>query len=48
MTRTPEIRVWPDPAALATGVADWLLELALAAPGPFSLCLSGGSTPNAL
>ena len=48
MTRTPQVLTWSDPAALATGVADWLLERAFATPGPFSLCLSGGSTPKAL
>ena len=48
MTRAPDVRLWPDPAALATGVADWLIDLALAKPGAFSLCLSGGSTPKAL
>ncbi|WP_158912635.1 6-phosphogluconolactonase [Caulobacter sp. S45] len=46
--RAPEIRTWPDPAALAQGVADWLLDLVLAKTGVFSLCLSGGSTPKAL
>ena len=47
-SRRPELRTWPDPAALARGVADWLLDLALAKDGVFSLCLSGGSTPKAL
>jgi 6-phosphogluconolactonase len=37
-----------DPAAVAERVATWLLELALATEGTFSLCLSGGSTPKAL
>jgi 6-phosphogluconolactonase len=37
-----------DPAALADRVASWLLELALAKAGRFTLCLSGGSTPKAL
>jgi 6-phosphogluconolactonase len=40
--------VSPDPDALATALADWLLKLALAKPDPFNLCLSGGSTPKAL
>jgi 6-phosphogluconolactonase len=37
-----------DPAALAERVAAWLLDLALAKQGDFSLCLSGGSTPTLL
>lgn len=45
---TPNIHVSPDPAALASAVADWLLGLALDKAGPFSLCLSGGSTPKTL
>jgi 6-phosphogluconolactonase len=44
----PKLDVSPDPAALAKRVADWLLGLALSKDGPFSLCLSGGSTPTAL
>jgi 6-phosphogluconolactonase len=43
-----QIEVLPDPAALAERVAAWLLELARAKGGAFSLCLSGGSTPKAL
>lgn len=45
---TTRVEVLADPAALADRVAAWLLELALAKAGPFSLCLSGGSTPGAL
>lgn len=37
-----------DPAALAERVAAWLLDLATASAEPFSLCLSGGSTPSLL
>ena len=48
MTQEPIVDVSPDPEALADKVAGWLLELALAKQGPFSLCLSGGSTPKAL
>jgi 6-phosphogluconolactonase len=48
MTQAPIVDVSPDPTALADKVASWLLELALAKPEPFSLCLSGGSTPKAL
>jgi 6-phosphogluconolactonase len=44
----PNLIVSPDPAAVADRVADWLLKLALAKDGAFSLCLSGGSTPKAL
>jgi len=44
----PLVQVLSDPDVLAETVADWLLELALAKDGPFSLCLSGGSTPRAL
>src|SRR5579875_3761499 len=48
MTEQPVVDVSPDPKALADKVAAWLLELAQGKPGPFSLCLSGGSTPKAL
>jgi 6-phosphogluconolactonase len=44
----PVVDVSSDPAALADKVAAWLLALALAAPVRFSLCLSGGSTPEGL
>ena len=44
----PIVEVLADPAALAKRVADWLLDLALAKDGAFSLCLSGGSTPKTL
>ncbi len=44
----PIVEVLPDPDALAKRVADWLLELAQAKSGAFSLCLSGGSTPKTL
>ncbi len=45
---SPRLQIWPDAGALTHGVADWLLGLALATEGRFSLCLSGGSTPKAL
>ena len=48
MTRIPDVRTWPHLDALGEAVAGWLLSLALAKAGPFSLCLSGGSTPRAL
>jgi 6-phosphogluconolactonase len=44
----PILEVLADHQALADRVAAWLLDLALAEPGAFSLCLSGGSTPKAL
>jgi 6-phosphogluconolactonase len=40
--------VLADPAALSLRVADWLLDMAIAKDGLFSLNLSGGSTPKAL
>ena len=42
------IEIFPDPAALAHHVAEWITQAALAARGPFRVCLSGGSTPKAL
>ena len=42
------IETLADPSALAERVAHWLLDLALAKAGRFSLCLSGGSTPRLL
>jgi 6-phosphogluconolactonase len=42
------IEVLADPPALSRRVAEWMTELALAAPGPFRVSLSGGSTPKAL
>jgi 6-phosphogluconolactonase len=45
---TPQIHISPDPTALAVAVADWLFEKVHQRAGPFSLCLSGGSTPKAL
>lgn len=43
-----QLKTLPDATALADWTAEWLLDLALAKEGPFSLCLSGGSTPKAL
>ncbi len=40
--------VLADPEALAQRVADWILELANAKNGVFSVALSGGSTPRRL
>ncbi len=45
MTGTVDIQA--DGAAVAQRVAEWLLERALATPGRFAWCLSGGSTPKA-
>jgi 6-phosphogluconolactonase len=42
------IEVLPDPLALARHVAEWMTVAALAAPGPFRVSLSGGSTPKTL
>ena len=42
------IEVLPDPLALAHHVAEWMTAAALAAPGPFRVSLSGGSTPKTL
>ncbi len=43
-----ELRISADAATVAEDVAAWLLDLALAKAGRFTLCLSGGSTPKAL
>jgi len=40
--------VFDDAAALARGVAQWLLEKAGSVERPFSICLSGGTTPRHL
>ena len=42
------IEVLADPPSLARHVAEWMTGLALAAPDPFRVSLSGGSTPKAL
>jgi 6-phosphogluconolactonase len=42
------IEVVPTPDAVAAHVADWLIARAAAAPGPFRVALSGGSTPKKL
>jgi 6-phosphogluconolactonase len=42
------IEVLPNPLSLAHHVADWMTAAALAAPGPFRVSLSGGSTPKTL
>jgi 6-phosphogluconolactonase len=42
------IETFPDPLALAHHAAEWMTQAALAAPGPFRISLSGGSTPETL
>lgn len=44
--REPKIDVSPDASALATRLAEWLVARIDATRGPFSLNLSGGSTPK--
>ncbi len=43
-----KVTTFESGTVLAEAVAGWLLRLALAAPGDFRLCLSGGSTPKSL
>jgi 6-phosphogluconolactonase len=42
------LEIFTDPETLSVGVADWILELAKATSGTFSIVLSGGSTPQGL
>jgi 6-phosphogluconolactonase len=42
------IDIQADGSAVALHVAEWLTERALATPGRFTICLSGGSTPKTL
>jgi hypothetical protein len=43
------LRILADPEALSICVAGWILDLAAAKEGIFSVCLSGGgSTPQRL
>ena len=42
------LTVQPDGDAVARYAADWLLQRAVATPGRFACCLSGGGTPKAL
>jgi 6-phosphogluconolactonase len=42
----PTERIFEGAEALARNVAEWLCELAQASSRPFSVCLSGGSTPR--
>jgi 6-phosphogluconolactonase len=44
----PRVVTLADPEALATHVAGWLTDLALAKTGNFAIALSGGSTPKRL
>ncbi|HZB91509.1 MAG TPA: 6-phosphogluconolactonase [Stellaceae bacterium] len=42
------VEIFPDPAALARHVAEWMTEAARAGGDPFRVSLSGGSTPKTL
>ena len=44
----PNRHVYPDAEALAAAACEWLVRKAAASSGPFSVCLSGGSTPKRL
>jgi 6-phosphogluconolactonase len=48
MASKPRIDVSADFEALAHRVAQWIVDLACATPGRFSIALSGGSTPKRL
>ena len=48
MASRPRIDVSADFESLAHRVAQWITDLACAAPGRFSIALSGGSTPKRL
>ena len=43
-----KVEILADPEALSRRVAEWMIELATAKDGTFAVCLSGGSTPQAL
>ncbi len=43
-----QVQVVSDADTMADRLADWLIGLAAAKGDPFSLCLSGGSTPKTL
>ena len=47
-TRAIQVQVVNDADTMADRLADWLIELAYTKGDPFSLCLSGGSTPKTL
>jgi 6-phosphogluconolactonase len=48
MTARPRIDISADFESLAHRVAQWVTDLACAAPGRFAIALSGGSTPKRL
>jgi 6-phosphogluconolactonase len=48
MASQPRIDISPDFEGLAHRVAQWVTDLACAAPGRFAIALSGGSTPKRL
>ncbi len=43
-----KVEVFDDPEAMARRVAEWIIGLASAKQDRFSICLSGGSTPQVL
>lgn len=45
---TARMEIFPDPAALARHVAEWITAAARASNRPFRVSLSGGSTPSTL
>lgn len=44
----PVLKIFPNPTALVEYAANLFAQMAAAAPGRFSVALSGGSTPRAL
>jgi 6-phosphogluconolactonase len=46
--KSGRFEIFPDPAALARHVAEWMTAAALAAKETFRVSLSGGSTPKTL
>jgi 6-phosphogluconolactonase len=42
------LEVLPDLETMSRRIADWMLDLAVAKDGPFSVALSGGNTPKPL
>lgn len=43
-----KVEILADPETMARRVAEWMIELANAKDGTFTVCLSGGSTPQTL
>jgi len=46
--RSIQVQVVSDADMMADRLADWLIQLAFTKGDPFSVCLSGGSTPKTL